>query len=194
MENLLRCDPPKQDPMHIRLSVGIMGLYGMLKIHSAFYKLDKNKQVGIVYGMERGIFNYVINYTNRHNEISSWINVQFCNRYKLKVFNFCGNGRTPENNVMIQTIVHSNASEWANIPVMSYVTVRSDIFKEAHDNIKIRKHIKINKSYITGLKCPKCKRTGCVKYVGKQTRASDEGESLFAVCDCGYTGSGMSTF
>lgn len=141
--------------------------------------------------IEKYLFNWTIEECHKKNQLATWKNSFFTEKYKLKFLSIHYNLRQPNNEVLnkilngqIRTshLVHLNAAElWPTGPIA-----------KVEQSMKIRDEIingETNRSLEElpdgAFKCGKCKKNKTT-YYEMQTRSADEPMTAFITClNCG---------
>lgn len=135
--------------------------------------------------LERGVFNWSIQYANKHNIISEWSNEYFQLIYKNKLRSVSTNlSKTPK---LIQDIADDKtlAKKFASLTHMDMVpSLWSDIIQQ----LKFANQAKLEttvESMTDAFECRKC-HSRKTTYYQLQTRCADEPMTVFVTClECG---------
>lgn len=136
--------------------------------------------------LEIGIYNWAIEFANRHSIIKNWANKQFVNAYTDKarsvISNLDHNGYI-KNETLVSRMTN-NEFKPHQLPFMSHDIVFPELWKETLEKKKKREESVYEDKIIastTLYRCGKCGGREC-SYFEKQTRSCDEPTTVFLTC------------
>ena len=140
--------------------------------------------------IERGIFNWCIDYADEHDILKLWSDKLFVNLYIHKTRSVISNldPNSYINNTRLITRLQDKEFKPHEIPYMNITT----IFPEQWNNI-LDKRLKQEQNFHNSkqvaktdlFKCSKCKKREC-SYYELQVRSADESSTIFVTClNCG---------
>lgn len=142
--------------------------------------------------LERGVYNWSIDYSTEKGIVKNWENPLFKSVYTDKVRSvlanltdtYIGNTRLPKR------LVEDKEFLPHDIPYMKPQVAFPERWRDILD-IKNKKDAQIGESTLTAMtdqfKCGRCKKRECV-YYELQTRSADEPSSIFIRClNCGHS-------
>ena len=154
------------------------------KLNLIIKDLNKSKK------LERSIFNFAIQESNKKGVIKKWDNKNFCNiyidRFRSIYFNI-NNKSYVKNKTFIKKIKKEELST-KEISTLTHRDMKPKLWKKL-----INDKIKRDENYLKGgitastdeFKCFKCFKRNCT-YYQLQTRSADEPMTTFVTClDCG---------
>jgi DNA-directed RNA polymerase subunit M/transcription elongation factor TFIIS len=143
-----------------------------------------------IINLEKGVFNYSIDYANKIGCLKAWENQQFKNIYYNKIISIYSNLKKDSylnNNRLIDRL---NEKEFPSqdLAYMNYINTFPENWKELIDKKHQREKILYEskpESMTDQYKCGKCKKRE-TSFYELQTRSSDEPMTIFITClNCG---------
>lgn len=151
-------------------------------------KLDLSDKQRI--DLERGVYNWCIEYATEKNVIKNWKNPSFVELYKAKARSVIANLDTSSyvDNKRLMGRMKDGEFLPHELPYMKPQNVSPDVWREVVD-LKMKKDANIESHKLVPMtdsfKCSRCKKRECV-YYEKQTRSADEPMQLKIHCvNCG---------
>ena len=145
----------------------------------------------IVEDLERGIYNWTIEFADEKRLVKNWKNSIFLKMYNEKARSVISNIDPTSyiQNTTLITRLKENEFLPHEIPFMKPEHLYPDIWKDTvEDYLKMFEYAYQDKKVaITDLfRCSRCRKSVC-SYYSMQTRSSDEPETIFVrCCNCGY--------
>ena len=140
--------------------------------------------------LERGIYNWCIQYATEKCIVKNWGNIVFCRLYQDKFRSVLANldGTTYIGNTRLLARLKEKEFPPHSIPFMERHHVFPDAWQEVME-IKMKRDAHIGESGLTPMtdqfRCGRCKKRECV-YYELQTRSADEASTIFVRCiNCG---------
>ncbi len=156
--------------------------------HIAQNKLGLSEKQSV--DLERGVYNWTIEYSNEHGIIKNWDNITFTEIYKNKCRSVFANldKNTYIGNKRLITRLEENEFLPRDIPYMKPDNMFPERWRDILET-KMRKDAKIGENTLTSMtdqfRCSRCKKRECV-YHSIQLRSADEPETIFVRClNCG---------
>lgn len=155
-------------------------------------KLGSSIPSAWVVDLERGVYNWVIDFANEKCVVKNWANPMFSRIYADKVRSvvsnledsYVGNAR------LLNRLVDDKEFLPHDIPYMRPEVACPERWVHILD-VKNKKDANIGENTLTAMtdqfKCGRCKKRECV-YYELQTRSADEPSSIFIRClNCGHS-------
>lgn len=166
----------------------------MLPIRESTTKLLKERTClddAIVLDLEKGIYNWVVEFATTHKVTKNWQNKQFTAIYMDKARSVLANIDETSylHNTRLKTRLLENEFQAHELPFMKPESVFPDVWRECIDR-KIKKEETVYEEKPVAMtnqfKCSKCKKRECV-FQEIQLRSCDEPMTLFISCiNCGH--------
>ena len=154
-----------------------------------------NKIVGIddatVDDLERGIYNWTVDFADEHRIVKNWKNSLFLNMYMEKARSVISNldPNSYLKNVKLGERLKESEFMPHDIPFMKPEHVFPDKWADVvGDFLKMFEYAYEERKVATTdiFQCKRCKKKECT-YYNMQIRAGDEGETIFIRClNCGF--------
>ncbi len=147
---------------------------------------NKTKSIGV----EKGIYNYVIDYAKKEEIQPNWENNLFCEIYKNKVISIFSNLKPNNyiNNNRLLTRLQESEFEPEKLASMEPQHTFPENWKELLDKKNKRDKLLYEASkeaFSSIFTCGRCKKKECT-YYQLQTRSADESMTTFVTCtNCG---------
>lgn len=140
----------------------------------------------VISDLEIGIYNWAIEFANKHMIIKNWASKPFINVYIDKARSIISNldqtGYIKNTNLI--TRVNNNEFKPHQLPFMSYDVTFPELWKETIEKKKKREESVYEDKIIASTTLYRCGRCGgreC-SYFEKQTRSCDEPTTVFLTC------------
>ena len=139
--------------------------------------------------IERSIFNYTINVSEKKNIKKKWTNPIFKKLYLSKVTSIYSNIKPDSyiHNINFKNKILKNEIDYKNIALMTSYDIYPEVWKELFEDKSKKDKIKYEfkpEAMTDIFKCRKCGSRSC-SYYELQTRSADEPMTQFVNClDC----------
>lgn len=140
--------------------------------------------------LEIGIFNYAIDFAQRHKIPKNWSNRQFITLYMEKarsVLSNLDNESYIENQRIKQRLLEKEFAPH-EMPFMKPETIMPEVWNDTLDRVTKKENSSYGERPVAStnqFQCGKCRKRECV-YTQAQTRKADEGMTVFIACiNCG---------
>ena len=142
---------------------------------------------GIVIGIERGIFNFVVIFMQNNNKIASWTLHSFINEYRRKRYLLCLSiDKIDDPSSDLETIIMTRSIDWDQLAFVGASDLNPTKYAAVVSDLQIRSNSKVEYNFIEG--CIPCGNCGSKKYqeCSVQLCSLDESAHNFHICGgCG---------
>lgn len=140
--------------------------------------------------VERGIFNWSVEYARTHGMVRNWVSGKFCSLYLSKLRSMAANlagDASYVGNTRLVTRLREGEFRPHELAGMKPENVFPEVWKKYLDMKLMRDQFSEKPEAMTDqFRCGRCKKRECV-YQELQLRSSDEPMSLFITClNCGH--------
>lgn len=150
--------------------------------------LQMDASSSFVSDLERGVYNWAIEFSTRKGVVRNWANTRFRSVYIAKVRSVAANVQIDSyiGNTRLFNRLHEGEFLPRDLPFMRPENVFPDVWKTVLDVKLMRDQFFEKPEAMTDqFRCGRCKKRECV-YQELQLRSSDEPMSLFVTClNCG---------
>jgi DNA-directed RNA polymerase subunit M/transcription elongation factor TFIIS len=174
----------KKNYNDIRRTV-VMAIGRCIRLFAPFNDLPAEEQENIIRRIERSCFNSTCDTADIKNVSKSWKNNEFITLYNMISYRVQSNliySDDDEGSDYLSSSIINGSIDANNVGYLKSTELRPGKSKEILELIKQRMSQKIDKKYSTYYECFKChgRKTTVVEL---QTRALDEGSTLFITCE-----------